>query len=149
MSNNQDETTPGKEEHTELTTNVSKADLELNLLSESDKSVELGDVDIKQNQENVDIQVHAPELDRSSSFNDDLQMESNKKIESLEMQTQVKINIDTNISQPLDLESSLSIRDREMNSAADGYLTVIKQLKLKQLKLQPHTSLNRQVIYMY
>ena len=92
MSNNQDETTPGKEEHTKLTTNVSKADLELNLLSESDKSVELGYVD---------------------------------------------------------LESSLSIRDREMNSAADGYLTVIKQLKLKQLKLQPHTSLNRQVIYLY
>ena len=151
MANNQDENTPGKEKHTELTMNVSRANLELNMLLGADKSVELGDVDIKQNQENINVQFHDSYLDRNFPFNDDQQMLSDKKIESLEMKTQVEIhnensntnqNIDTNISQPLDLESSLSIWDKEIDNSVDGDLIVIKLSKL-----QMHTSLDGQVIY--
>ena len=150
IASNQEKNIPGEEKNIELTTNVSKADLELNILLEADKRVELDDVDLKKNHRIVDVTLHASDFDRSSPFNDDLQMDSNKKIELLEMQTQVAIhnensntkhNSDTTISQPNELESSLSIRDGEMNAKADEYLTVIKLLKP-----QTHTSLNGQVL---
>ena len=121
MSNNQDENTTGKEKHMELTTNAP---------------------DIRQNQENVDVQFHSSDLDRNSPFIDDLQTNSHKNIESLEMETQVEIHnensnheIDTNISTQSD-------RDERMVTAVDGDLTV-----LKLSKFQPHTSLNEQVLY--
>ena len=150
MSNNQEENIPDKEKHTKLTTNVSKANLELNILSEADKSEELGDVDIKENQENVDVQFHDSDLDRNFPFNNDLQMNTNKKIELLEMKTQVEIHnvnsntihdLDTTISLPLDLESSQSIRNGEIDNSVDGDSTVIKPLKI-----QTYTLLNEQVI---
>ena len=121
MSNNKEENIPDKEKHTELTTNVTNADLELNILLKADKSLELGDVDIKQNQENVDVQFHDSDLDRNFLFIDDQQMISEKKIESPEMQTQV---------------------DEKMVTAVDGDLTV-----LKLSKFQTHTLLNEQVLY--
>ena len=153
MSNNQEEIIPDKEKHTntKLTTNEKlKANLELNILSEGDKSVELGDVDIKENQENVDVKFHDSDLDRNFPFNNDLQMNTNKKIELLEMKTQVEIHnvtsntihdLDTTISLPLDLESSQSIRDGEIDTSVDGNSTVIKPLKI-----QTYTLLNEQVI---
>ena len=129
--------------------NVSRANLELNMLLGADKSVELGDVDIKQNQENINVQFHDSYLDRNFPFNDDQQMLSDKKIESLEMKTQVEIHnekskheIDTNISQTLDLVSTQSDRDEKMDTAVDDDLTV-----LKLSKFQTHTSLNEQVLY--
>ena len=143
MLNNQDEKTPVKEKYMEITTNISKADPEFNI-SEVDDSKELCALDIRQNQKKVDVQFHASDLDRNSPFIDDLQMDSNKKIESLEMQTQVEIHkenskheIDTNISQPLDLVSTQSDRDKKM-------VTKVDVIKLS--KLQNHTLLNEQVL---
>ena len=104
---------------------------------------------VKQNKKNVDIQFHVSDFDSISPFIDDIEMDSNKKIESLEMQTQVEIHnknsnskhdLDTTISQPLDLVSSQSNRVGAMDAAADGDLTVIKLSKL-----QTHTSLDEKV----
>ena len=148
MSNNQDEKR-GKDKNMELTTNLSKADPEFNI-SKPDDSIDLGAQDIRQNQENVDVQFHASYLNRNSPFNDVILTDSHKNIELLEMQTQVYIhkenlnsnqNIDTNISQPLDLESSQIIRDKEIDTSVDGDLTVIKLSKL-----QTHTTLNKKVL---
>jgi hypothetical protein len=117
---------------------------------EADKSVELGDVNIKQNQENVDVQFHNSDLDRNFPFNNDQQMISDKKIESLEMQTQDEIHnvnskskhdLDTTSSQPLDLVSTQSDRDEKMVTAADEDLT-----DKKPLNLQMYISLNEQVL---
>ena len=128
---------------------ASKQDENIQSESESDSmSVDLEAVDVKQNLKNVDIQFHAPDFDRNSPFNDDLDMDSNKNIESLELQTQVVIHTanlnseyDSNktISQPLDFVSSQSVG--ELNTLVDGHLTVIKLSKL-----QNHTSLNEQVL---
>ena len=137
MSNNHDEKTPVKEKHMELTINISKADPEFNI-SEIDDSIELGALDVRQNQENVDVQLHSSDLDRNSPFNDDLQTDSNKNIESLEMETQVEIhnvnsntNSDITISMPNELHSSPFIRDKEIDTSVDGDLTVIKLSKLQ------------------
>ena len=98
---------------------------------------------MKQSQKNVDIQFHASDFVRNSPFNDDLQMNSNKKIESPEMQTQDEIhNVSSNSkSQPLDIVSSQSFRCREMDTTVDVDLTAINSLKL-----HTHPSVNKQVI---
>ena len=149
MSKNQKENITGKDEYMELTTDVSKADPEFNI-SEVDDSIEHGAPDIRQNQENVDVQFHDSDLDRNFPFNDDQQMMSDKKIESLEMQTQVEIHnvnskskhdLDTTSSQPLDLVSSQSHRNGEVATPADEDLT-----DKKPLNLQTYTSLNEQVL---
>ena len=151
ISNSQDDNIKGNKKHMEPSSNVLKAEPKFNTTSEVDNIVELDAVDLKQNQEHVEIQFHAPDFVRKSPFNDDLQMDSHKKTESHEILTHIEIpNANSNtkhdsdkaFSQPLDLESSQSIRDKEMVTSADGDLTVIKLSKL-----QSHPSLNEQVLY--
>ena len=130
---------------------ASKQDENIQSESESDSmsvTVDSDAVDVKKNKKSFDIQLHDLDFDRNSPFNDDLQMDSNKKIESLEIQTQVEIHnenskheIDTNISQTLDLVSSKSHRNGEVATAADEDLT-----DKKPLNLQTNTSLNEQVL---
>ena len=133
-----------KKKHMELTKIVSNAETEYDIQSEVYEIAEFGAVDIKQNQKNVHIQFHSSDIDRNSPFNDDLQMDSNKKIESLEIQTKVTIHNENKSSkhdlngissQPHDLVSSQSIKDIEIDTMAD----------IKHMKLQEYTSLNEQV----
>ena len=129
---------------------ASKQDENIQSESESDSmSVDSDAVDVKQNQKNVYIQYNALDFDRNSPFIDDLDMDSNKKIESHEMQTQVETHNanlnsehDSNktISQPVFFLSSQSERDVEVETAIDGDLTDIKPLIL-----QTYKSLNKQV----
>ena len=107
-------------------------------------------MDIKQHHENDDIQIYASDFYRKSSFNRELQMNSNKKIESFEMPTQVQIhNVDSNSkhdldetsAQPFYLLTSRALTNREKTTMTDGDLNVIKPLKL-----QTHTSLHEQVL---
>ena len=102
--------------------------------SEAGENIELDAFDIKQIEENIDIQVHASDFDRNSPFNDDIQIDSNKNIESLKMQTQVEIpKVDSNSmhglyktsSQPLELVSSQFTGDRAMDTTPAGDFTVI------------------------
>ena len=149
IANNQEENIQDKKKHMELTTIVSNAETEFDIQSEVYEIAEFGAVDIKQNQKNVHIQFDPSDIDRNSPFNDDLQMDSNKKIESLEIQTKVTIHNNNEnskndligiSSQPHGLVSSQSIKEREIDTMADGDLTDIKDMKL-----HGHTSLNKHV----
>ena len=146
ISSNQDEIIPDIEKHIELTKIVSKGRPESDerILSEVNECVDLGYVDVKQHQENVNIQFHASDFDRNSSLNDDLQKK--KRMEPLQMQTKVEMNI-VNVnsnskhdSQPLDLVSSQDNKDRVDDNTADEELTIVKKLNIQTL-----ASLNKQV----